>query len=172
MSNIYLVGFMAVGKSSVGGALARRLSYAFVDLDEHLVDRFGSPIREVFEELGEARFRAAETEALRWTTTLDETVIATGGGAFCFEENREIIRSAGGRSVFLDVAWPALQQRLGGDQSHRPVFGGKDAARELLERRRPHYLQATWSLSLDGSESPEATAEMIVDILAGAACAT
>jgi shikimate kinase len=165
MSNIYLVGFMGVGKSSVGEALAEKLGCAFLDLDEHLVESFGITIREVFEELGEAHFRAAETEALRWTATLQSTVVATGGGAFCSAANREIIQSTGGRSIFLDLAWPAVAGRLDGDQSHRPVFAGIDAG-------RPHYLRAGWTLSLDGSESPDATADRIVEILAGATCGT
>jgi shikimate kinase len=172
MSNIYLVGFMGVGKSSVGEALAEKLGCAFLDLDEHLVGQFGISIREVFQGLGEESFRAAETEALRWTATLSSTVIATGGGAFCSAANREIIRSTGGRSVFLDVAWPAVAQRLDGDQSQRPVFAGIDAARRLYDERRPHYLQAGWTLTLDGSEPPHATADRIIEILAGATCGT
>jgi shikimate kinase len=172
MPNIYLVGFMGAGKSLVGEALAEGLSYGFLDLDEHLVQRLGRPIREVFEVLGEDRFRAAEREELSRCTTLADTVIATGGGAFCSSANRDIIHSGGGRSVFLDLPWNVLAERLGGDQSERPKFAGIEAARRLYEERRPHYQQATWTVELDGSEPPEAVAGRILEVLAGAACAT
>lgn len=172
MSNLYVVGFMGAGKSSVGQVLATRLGYRFLDLDAHLVEQFQMRIREVFERLGEQRFRDAETEALRWTTTLERTVVATGGGAFCSEVNRGIIQGSGGRSIFLDVPWRVVEQRLVGDQSERPKYGDPAAARLLYERRRPHYLAATWTIELDGCEAPEAAADRILEIVAGAVCGT
>lgn len=169
---MYLVGFMGAGKSALGKLLAARLGFAFLDLDAHLVERFGMAIREVFERLGEERFRAAEREALRWTTTLERTVVATGGGAFCSLANRDLIRAAGGRSVFLDLPWAALADRLQGDQSERPKFGGLEAAHRLYQERRPHYLEATVIVRLDGTEPEDAVLERILELTAGAACAT
>jgi shikimate kinase len=172
MSNLYVVGFMGAGKSSVGQVLATRLGYRFLDLDAHLVEQFQMTIREVFERLGEERFREAETEALRWTASLERTVVATGGGAFCSEVNRAVIRGSGGRSIFLDVPWRAVEQRLGGDQAERPKYGDPTAARVLYQRRRPHYLAATWTVELDGSEAPEAAADRVLERMAGAVCGT
>ncbi len=172
MGNLYLVGFMGAGKSSVGRALARRLAWRFVDLDDRLEERFGMSIPEVFERLGEERFRAAEREALQWSTTLAGAVIATGGGAFCSAANRAIIHGPGGRSVFLDLPWQAVLERLADDHGQRPKFTGEEAARRLYEGRRPHYLKATWTVELDGSEGPEAAAELILGLLAGAPCDT
>ena len=64
MSNVYLVGFMGAGKTAAGEALAARLGRDFIDLDERLIERFGAPISEIFEQQGENAFRAAETEEL------------------------------------------------------------------------------------------------------------
>ena len=172
MRNIYLVGFMGAGKSSIGRALADRLRLAFVDLDDHLVAEFGMPIHEVFERFGEARFREAEQRALRWSTDLEATVVATGGGTFCSAANRGLIRAAGGRSVFLDVPWAVLERRLEGDHSDRPMFLDAVAARVLYADRRPDYLEATWVVHLAGHETPSQAAERIVTMMAGAPCAT
>ena len=163
---------MGAGKSSIGRALAERLRLAFVDLDEHLVAEFGMPIHEVFERFGETRFRDAETRALRWSTDLEGSVVATGGGAFCSRANRGIIRQAGGCSVFLDVPWEVLERRLDGDQSSRPLFVDVESARRLYAERRPHYLKATWAVDLAGHESPTQAAERIVTVMAGAPCGT
>jgi shikimate kinase len=170
--NIYLVGFMGAGKSSIGRALADRLGLAFVDLDERLAVEFGMPIHEVFERCGEARFRDAERQALRWVTGLEATVVATGGGAFCSSVNRELIHGANGRSVFLDVPWEVVERRLSGDQSGRPKFVDVETARRLYSDRRPHYLQASCTVDLAGSESPRQAAERIVTVMAGAPCVT
>lgn len=172
MRNIYLVGFMGAGKSSIGRALADRLRLAFVDLDEHLVTEFGMPIHEIFERHGEASFREAEQRALRWAASLEGTVVATGGGAFCSSTNRDIIHGADGRSVFLDVPWDAIERRLAGDHTGRPKFSDVETARRLYRERRPHYLQASFVVALTGSELPGQVAERIATLVAGASCAT
>lgn len=171
MRNLYLVGFMAAGKSSVGAALAERLDRPFVDLDELLADRFGMTIVEVFAGPGEPAFRAAERKALRETGRLDQGVVAVGGGAFCDPANREIMHALG-CSIFLDVAWTALAARLAADHESRPRYQDVAAAERLYRARRSHYLAATWTVSLDGSEAPQDVAERVVGVISGAACAT
>jgi len=163
---------MGAGKSSVGQALARRVGYAFVDLDDYLEGELGMSIREVFDRFGEAHFRVAERQALQWTTGLDNTIVAAGGGAFCSAANRELIRAAGGLSIFLDLPWEVVAARVRGDQVERPKFVSLDAARSLYADRRPHYIQATWRVELEGSETPDQTARCIEATVAGVACAT
>ena len=172
MPNIYLVGFMGAGKTSVGRELARALECAFVDLDSRLEDSFGMPIRDVFQARGEAVFREAEREELLWCVGLDGAVVSTGGGAFCDPVNRDIIHSNEGVSVFLDVPWEELARRLEGDPDTRPLFTGLDAARDLYRDRRPHYETATWTVAVTGSESPTDVAERIASFVARTPCGT
>jgi shikimate kinase len=169
---VYLVGFMGCGKSSVGAALAASLDRRFVDLDTVLEERFGASIAEVFEVNGEAAFREAETEALRWTTTLDAAVVATGGGAFCSVRNRRLMHAADAVSVFVDVPWPVIEDRLSGGNSDRPLFVSVESARRLYQGRKPHYEKATVTARLSGREPIEDVVQMVCELLAEVACAT
>jgi shikimate kinase len=171
MPRIFLVGFMGAGKSSVGAALAVRLGYQSVDLDEEISQQFGAPIAEVFAQHGEAAFRAAEHEELARCADLTDIVVATGGGAFCSEANRELIHRLGGVSVFLDLPWAVLRQRLARDHADRPMYDDTDQARELFEERLPQYRCASVQVSLAGDEDPDEVAGRVVETLREAPCA-
>ncbi len=82
----------------------------FIDLDREIGGRLGAPIPEIFARRGEAAFRAAESDELERCAELDDVVVATGGGAFCSEANREMIHRSGGVSVFLDLPWEVLRR--------------------------------------------------------------
>ena len=172
MHNIYLVGFMGAGKSSVGRELARQMKRTFIDLDGCLEDSFGMPIDEVFRTRGEDAFRQAERASLERTTGLDKAVIATGGVAFCDPASRDIIHSGGGCSVFLKVPWSVLMGRLEADHRGRPKFTGPVATKHLYDTREPHYEHATCTVVLNGSESPRDVAEIIAVRVAGVPCGT
>jgi shikimate kinase len=163
--NIYLVGFMGVGKSSVGAALAARLGHRFIDLDERLGERFGASIPEVFSVHGEGVFRAAETDELIRCANERDVVVATGGGAFCDEANREIISESKGVSVYLDLPWEELDRRLAADNRGRPVYGDAEQACSLFEKRRPEYLRADVVIALEGSETPDDVADHVLRVL-------
>jgi len=171
MPRIFLVGFMGAGKSSVGTALAARLGYQFFDLDNEIERRLGTPIPDVFAHRGEAAFRAAESDELARFAELDGVVVATGGGAFCSEANREVIHSTGGVSVFLDLPWAELQRRLAHDHADRPMYGDTRQARRLFEERLPQYLCALVRIALAGDESPEEVAGRVEEALREAPCA-
>jgi len=163
---------MGAGKSSIGAALADRLDLRFVDLDREISKRLGAPIPDVFADRGEATFRASERDELARFARLDDVVVATGGGAFCDPGNREIIHGSGGVSVFLDLPWAELLERLTRDHSDRPLFNDSGQARQLYEERLPHYREATIRVPLVGSESPAEAAGRVVDVLLEAPCAT
>jgi shikimate kinase len=163
---------MAAGKSSVGEALGRHLGYRFVDLDERLSRRFGMSIASVFETHGEAAFRAAEREELTVCAGLSDVVVATGGGAFCDDENRRIMHAPNAVSVFLDVPWPVLRKRLDHDHTGRPLYDDAALAQTLFEKRLPHYRRAQVTVFLEGSETPAEVAREIVQTLQEAPCAT
>jgi shikimate kinase len=172
MRSVFLVGFMGVGKSSVGSALAGLLRCRFIDLDEEISARFGATISEVFDRQGEAAFRAVEREELEHCADLTDVVVATGGGAFCSEVNRAIIHDRGGFSIYLDLPWEELGKRLASDHGGRPKYRDADQARRLFEERLPHYRRAMVTVSLRGFESSDDVAERIVAKLREAPCAT
>jgi shikimate kinase len=171
MPRIFLVGFMSAGKSAVGAALAVRLGCRFIDLDDEISRRLGASIPEIFAGRGEAAFRAAESEELARCASLRDVVVATGGGAFCNEENREMMHRTGGVSVFLDLPWTALEERLARDNADRPMYDDTDQARRLFEERLPHYRCALVQVALAGNEDPEEAAGRVVETLREAACA-
>src|SRR5258705_8221106 len=92
---VFLIGFMASGKSIVGRELARRLGWEFVDLDSHIETREQQSVPEIFRNHGEPGFRLAEAAALLdLTQSLErDSVVALGGGAFAQDKNRELLRS-------------------------------------------------------------------------------
>jgi len=163
--NIYLVGFMGAGKSSVGAALAARLGHRFIDLDERLRERFEASIPEIFAVNGEGVFREAETEELARCADDQGAVVATGGGTFCIEANREIIRRSKGISVYLDLPWEELDRRLAVDNSGRPKYDGAEQARCLFEERRDEYRHADAVIALTGSEDPNEIADQVLEAL-------
>jgi shikimate kinase len=172
MSRVFLVGFMGAGKSRVGEALAHHLGCRFVDLDERLSGRFNMSIPSVFETHGEVAFRAAEREELTVCAGLSNVVVATGGGAFCSDENRGIIHSSNTVSVFLDVPWPVLRERLDNDHSDRPLYDNAEMAHALYKERLPDYRRAQVTVFLGGSETPEEAAQEIAQAIQEAPCAT
>src|SRR5438045_3746561 len=93
--NIFLVGMMGAGKTSVGKLLARKLTKVFYDSDHVIEERTGVRIPVIFELEGEPGFRARETSVLEELTTLGDVVLATGGGAVLSPRNREILRHRG-----------------------------------------------------------------------------
>ena len=165
MRNVFLVGFMGAGKSLVGAALAARLGYRFIDLDERLRERFEVSIPEVFVVRGEDVFREAETEELSLVAGEPDVVVATGGGTFCSEVNREIISGSNGVSVYLDLPWEELDRRLAADNSGRPKYDDAEKARSLYEERQPEYRRADVVIALKGSENPDEVADKILEAL-------
>jgi len=141
---VFLVGFMASGKSSVGQELARRLDWDFVDLDARIESRERQTISEIFRDRGEPGFRFAETNALRDLLTEPlkrNRVIALGGGAFEQERNRELLRQW--PSVFLEAPVPELWQRSLKDGVERPLREDPDTFAQLYAERLPFYRQAS-----------------------------
>jgi len=143
---VFLLGFMGAGKTSVGQALARRLGWRFVDLDQRIEMRAGRTIPEIFTHSGEEFFRGIETAALR--ELLAELghgfplVVALGGGVPVGEENAALLASSGAPQIFLDAPFEVLRERCRETAPSRPLFRDEAQARLLYESRRQHYLKA------------------------------
>ena len=157
---IFIIGYMASGKTTFGKALAEKLDVAFIDLDQYLEQRTGKTITEIFEEKGENEFRKIEKEMLEAAVNEDyDAVIACGGGTPCFHNNMEYINRKG-LSVFLETSIPVLISRLQAENDKRPIVAGKsdDEIREKvltqLCERLPHYMEAKLKWHGDDLETP------------------
>jgi len=157
---VFLVGFMASGKSSVGQELARRLNWDFVDLDARIESRERQTVSEIFRDRGEPGFRLAETAALRDLTELLERdiVVALGGGAFAQPTNRELLRPW--PSVFLDAPLDELWQRSLEDATKRPLRKDRAEFARLYEYRLTFYRQATVTVVTSGKDLASLCAEI------------
>lgn len=148
--NLYLVGYMYCGKTTVGRQLARLLNYRFIDLDQAFESRFRTTIPLFFQRYGEAAFRQLEQKELHLTAELDHTIISTGGGTPCHADNMDWI-NAHGTSVFLEARPDELVARAIKSRKQRPILSGMSPD-ELhthiatqLEQRLPYYRKAQLS---------------------------
>ena len=133
--NVYLVGMMGAGKTTVGRLLARRLKLRFIDADQELERRCGVKVPLIFDIEGEAGFRSREAHLLEELTALDGVVLGTGGGAVLAEENRRRL-AARGTVVYLRAAPEDLYERVKHDRN-RPLLATGDP----LERLRQIHAQ-------------------------------
>jgi len=122
LDNIYLIGYMGAGKSTIGKTLAATLSIDFVDLDTLIETRSGLTIPDIFDRYGELRFRLLEASAVHHTRHLKRCVIATGGGTPCHHHNLDIMKD-GGKVVYLRGSVELLLHRIETDQENtRPIL--------------------------------------------------
>jgi shikimate kinase len=159
---IYLVGFMAAGKTTVARALARRLDWQAVDVDELIEQRERQSVAEIFAKHGEAYFRALERQVLAEQMKPRHLVVATGGGTFADVQNRAAINTDG-VSVWLDVPLDRLIARVPAD-GRRPLASDRAGFERLYYQRRAAYEQAHVRLDA-GRASVDALVEQLVDWL-------
>lgn len=151
---VILVGLPGSGKSTFGKQLAQSLGFPYLDLDQVIEDYHALTIPEIFSRYGEGTFREWETESLKRLLTRGESfVLATGGGAPCFNDNMDLINEKG-ISVYLDVPLEAISQRLKSSKiQNRPMFEGLDQGEIILKlkslqaQREYFYNQAKIKLS-------------------------
>lgn len=137
------------GKSTFGKKLASELDRLYFDLDEQIEKMSGTTIPEIFADAGEEQFRMFETYALSMIAQLNEpSVIATGGGAPCFNGNMDFMNSLG-CTIFLDTPMTDIVERVSKNRASRPLVQGMgDVASEmdeLREKRLPFYQQAQFT---------------------------
>jgi shikimate kinase len=159
---VYLVGFMAAGKTSVGRALAKRLDWQPVDIDHLIEQRERLPVSEIFARHGEPYFRAAEREVLAAQLPSRHVVVATGGGTFVDPQNQAVINHDG-VSVWLDVPLERVIARIPAD-GRRPLAADRAELERLYQTRRTAYEHAHVRLDA-GRASIDALVEQLVDWL-------
>jgi len=164
--NIYLTGFMASGKSTIGRCLAQALHRRFVDMDERLEEQFGRSIPDVFAQLGEETFRAAESALLKKLSVRRRLVVAAGGGAAERNENRRIMRQSG-MIVHLAADLSTCAGRITSqERAVRPLWTDEASLRRLFEKRQSAYADCDLTVRVD-MKSPDSIARMIIENLIG-----
>ena len=164
IGNIYLLGFMGSGKTTVGAALAKALNRPFADMDKRLVAWFGKPIHEVFADLGEAVFRKAESELLGTLSEKGRLVVATGGGIVVDPKNRERMK-ASGRTVYLEARLDTLGSRLSPEErADRPLWSDPANLEKLFKSRQDLYAQSDMSIAVD-ELGPDDVVAAIIEVL-------
>lgn len=145
--NIYLIGYRCTGKTSVGKFLAKRLGRLFLDTDLELVKEQGLKISEIVHAQGWNVFREMEKAVIKRISTLDDTVVATGGGVVLDDNNVKHMK-AGGVMIWLKASPKTIQERMLQDKTtedFRPSLTSKDLTeeiRETLSTRNPYYEDA------------------------------
>lgn len=159
---VYLVGFMAAGKTTVARFVAARLGWRVEDVDELIEARERRTVAEIFARAGEPYFRAVEREILRLLLPLRHVVVATGGGTFMDPENRRAINTDG-LSIWLDVPLEVVLARVPAD-GRRPLAADRAQMERLFAARQTAYAQAHVRIDARTATAP-AIAEQILDIL-------
>ncbi|HJB14057.1 MAG TPA: shikimate kinase [Candidatus Oscillibacter excrementigallinarum] len=152
MKNLFLIGFMGAGKSSVSAGLGRMLGREVVEMDERIAAQEGMSIPELFAQKGEPYFRACETALIKSFAQGAPRIVSCGGGVPLREENVAAMRESG--TVVLLTASPEVILERVKDSDERPLLQGhKDVPyiAALMEQRRPKY-EAAADITVDTSQ--------------------
>ncbi|MCD8554072.1 shikimate kinase [Seleniivibrio sp.] len=166
MKNIYLIGFMGTGKTTVGKILADEFKMKFVDTDKLVEEMTGRTISEIFEESSEEDFRKFETDVLREITEEKGMIVSTGGGIVVTRGNLELMKNSG--FVFTLIADAAtIHERLKKDDTCRPLLEVEeplDEIKRLLFERAAFYINAHHIIETSDI-TPREAADQIIAIL-------
>jgi len=163
--NLFLIGMMGAGKSTVGKILAERLNYRFFDTDAVIEQSTQQSIAQIFSESGESAFRELETEVLSQLSAYTRMAIATGGGIVTERKNWSYLHH--GIVVWLDVPAEVLYERIKHDTS-RPLLQTPNPIQTLnviLNQRRSLYAQADLSVPVSAKDTPTDVADYVLETL-------
>lgn len=151
---LFIIGYMASGKTTFGKALARKSGLQHIDLDFYIEQRFHSTIREIFASKGEAEFRRIESSMLREVGEMSDVIVSCGGGTPCYGDNMDYMNSRG-TTVCLQASEDIIANRIIKAGNKRPLMAGKsydeiiETLRKHMEVRKPFYDKA--SIIISGS---------------------
>ncbi|MEB3277788.1 MAG: shikimate kinase [Lyngbya sp.] len=161
--NLYLIGMMGAGKTTVGKLLAKQLGYGFIDTDEVITQVAGQSINQIFAEQGEEAFRQLESQVLSQLCAYQRLVVATGGGIILQRANWSYLQH--GLIVWLDVSPEDLYQRLKGDTT-RPLLQHDNPLgrlQEIIQQRQPLYAEADVKVTITLDDTPEQVMSEILE---------
>lgn len=163
--SIVLIGFMGVGKTTIGKELATKLQRGFIDIDEEIEKIYQMKTVDIFKKHGEKEFRRTEKELIKDACTAEGKVISVGGGAFMQTETRNICME-NAIVLFLDLSWESWKDRLSILVNSRPILQGKNSneVKELFLNRQPIYEEHHIKIKLDDLSIQEAVEEITLEL--------
>ena len=153
--NIVLIGMPSAGKTTIGKMLENRMQKEFIDLDDIIIEKAGKSIPEIFEESGEAGFRAIETEAAIEVSKLNNKIIATGGGTIKHKVNMDYLRQ-NGITIFIDRD----VDKLISSDPNRPLSKSTDALEKMHAERLPLYQKYAAYVAVNNSDIESTVTEI------------
>lgn len=162
-TNLYLIGMMGSGKTTIGRLLAAHLGYQFFDTDAVIEQTTGRTITEIFAESGEPAFRELETQVLAELSPYKKLAIATGGGIILQRKNWSYLHH--GIILWLDVPIDQLFKRIK-NSTTRPLIqhpNPKQKLQDLLDQRQSLYALADIHVTVNGNEPPEQVANRALE---------
>lgn len=166
--NIFLIGFMGAGKSTVAAELQEKMEMERVEMDQMIVEEQGMPISEIFDTYGEAYFRDLESNTLIALQKQKQVIVSCGGGVVMRDENLEHMKK-NGRIVLLTAEPETIFERVK-DSNERPILNDNmnvEFIRGLLEKRKPRYeAAADITVATDGKDAAEICGEIISKLIA------
>jgi shikimate kinase len=171
MQKIILVGYMAVGKTTIAQLLAEKIDFRTVDLDKLIEKKTNLSINQIFEMKGEIYFRKIEHELFKEIVDSNESlIISTGGGTPCYANNHLFLNGENSISIYLKASIDVIFERLRNEKRDRPLVANKSdealkefVAKHLFERSY-FYNQATFTVLID-NKNPKKIAKEILELL-------
>ena len=160
--NIFLIGMMGSGKSSVGHSLSKHLTNTFYDLDKEVEKRFNLSIKDIFSEYDEELFRKEENALLKEVDTSSNVIISTGGGIVLLEENRKILKNH--KTYFLEANIEDMYERASKRKNDRPLLKGMNIKQfeDLYFQRKKLYLEcAATTINVDKKSIEDIATEIM-----------
>ena len=170
---VVLIGYMASGKSTLGGILAKKLSYEFIDLDDYIEKNEKSTISNIFKLKGEIHFRKLETHYLNeLLNSKSNLVLSLGGGTPCYSNNMDLVLNAKNvKSFYLKTSIPTLIARLKNEKSKRPLVAHIKTDEMLVEfigkhlfERSQFYNLANVTLATDKKSAKDIIEELVFEL--------
>lgn len=164
--NIFVIGLMAVGKSTVGRHLSEALDMPFIDSDHEIEERAGAEISWIFDVEGEEGFRDREEQVIDELSQRDGIVVATGGGVVKRQANRDHL-AARGIVIHLDCPLDKLLDRTSRDK-RRPLLNGpnrEEVLRSLMTERAPLYEEIADYRFISSDRGPKQLVQKIIKTL-------
>lgn len=170
---LFLIGYMASGKTTIGKTLSKKLGYTFIDLDDYIVEKEMKTVNDIFKSKGEIYFRKTESFLLNEIIkNNDKLVLSLGGGTPCYGNNMNLLLKApNAKTIYLKTPISIIVKRLKKEKSKRPLISHIETedlltgfiAKHLFERSQ-YYNQANLTISTDNKTEREIVETIILNL--------